>query len=88
MGETVCLRRTRPISEGLESPARVCGSPRRADEQRAQRFALGTSDFLRLREAGLRYVDKSAFITEILRSEAHVINDNYSCRLSDNYSCR
>ncbi|MCB9740765.1 MAG: AAA family ATPase [Deltaproteobacteria bacterium] len=39
----------------------------------AQRFALGTSDFLRLREAGLRYVDKSAFITEILRSEAHVL---------------
>ncbi|MCB9740760.1 MAG: AAA family ATPase [Deltaproteobacteria bacterium] len=39
----------------------------------AQRFALGTSDFLQLREAGLRYVDKSAFITEILRSEAQVL---------------
>ena len=37
------------------------------------RLPIGTSDFLKLRRNGLHYVDKSAFITDVLRSTAEVI---------------
>ena len=37
------------------------------------RFPIGTSDFLKLRRRGLHYVDKSAFITDVLHSTAEVI---------------
>lgn len=37
------------------------------------RLAIGTSDFRKLRAAGTRYVDKSAFIVDILSANAEVI---------------
>lgn len=37
------------------------------------RLPIGYSDFLQLRGAGLHYVDKSGFITDVLRSTAQVL---------------
>ena len=39
----------------------------------ARPFAIGTSDFLQFRESGARYVDKSAFVVDVLRSNARVL---------------
>ena len=37
------------------------------------RLPIGTSDFLQLRRDGLHYVDKSAFVVDVLRSPARVL---------------
>ena len=37
------------------------------------RLPIGTSDFLQLRRDGLHYVDKSGFITDVLRTSARVL---------------
>jgi hypothetical protein len=37
------------------------------------RLAIGTSDFAKIRRAGQRYVDKTAFIVDVLRAEAEVL---------------
>ncbi len=37
------------------------------------RFAIGTSDFCKIRRAGARYVDKTGFIVDVLRAEAEVL---------------
>ena len=39
----------------------------------ARPIAIGTSDFRQLRESGARYVDKSAFVVDVLRSNARVL---------------
>ncbi len=44
-----------------------------ADPMSARPFAIGTSDFRQFRESGARYVDKSAFVVDVLRSNARVL---------------
>ena len=69
-------RPTRQRSSRAGMPPQPLANPRRnayTPTMTPPRLAIGTSDFCNIRRAGSLYVDKTAFVVDVLRADASVL---------------